>query len=367
MLKTKHTILILLLLSVFAWGKAQVMDTVCTQSIVGFYTKPDALITDYHIMWHLDFDTSKIVDSKTTLNGDTLKIHFGNSKGWFRVGGQIISDIGPTGLNKCEGDIVWDSVYVWGYGNIDLPDTLIRCENEPFVLAVDEGLRSYKWSSLNGNGNVYRGIATKSDTIWVSARDQHNCLLTDTTKLTVYPLPTFDILDYRSGKAIKDTMLCGTDQVTLDANSFATYLNWNTGEISQQIVVNPIELNTKDTVRYYKATAIMDYEYASCQYEDSVAVLACFTGEIEGIPTVITPNGDGHNDDWNIPNLNRDPACTIDIYDRWGRLVFHSRGYAKNWDGKGNDGKALPMDNYFYIIKLSGNTKTLIGNITIIR
>lgn len=366
MLKTKHTILILLLLSVFAWGKAQVMDTVCTQSVVGFFTKPDALITDYHIMWHLDFDTTKIIDSKTTLNGDTLKVHFGNSKGWFRIGGQVISDLGPEGLNKCEGDIVWDSVYVWGYGSIDIEDTF-KCQNEPFTFAVDEGLRSYRWSADTVSGNIYRGIATQSDTVWVSARDQHNCLLTDTAILTVYPVPTFDILDFATGKPMKDTMLCADERVTLDANSSATYLDWNTGDISQQLTVGAIELNTNDTIRYYRATATMQYEYKECTFEDSVAVLACHVGEVRDIPTVITPNGDGYNDEWDIPNLDRDVSCTVDIYDRWGRLVYHAKGYNKKWDGSDNNGKKLPMDNYFYIIKQSGNAKPVVGNITIIR
>ncbi|GAB3640059.1 T9SS type B sorting domain-containing protein [Spirosoma arcticum] len=51
------------------------------------------------------------------------------------------------------------------------------------------------------------------------------------------------------------------------------------------------------------------------------------------IPSAFTPNGDGLNDAWLIPNITSFPLCEVAVYNRWGELVFFSKGYAQPWDG----------------------------------
>ena len=43
------------------------------------------------------------------------------------------------------------------------------------------------------------------------------------------------------------------------------------------------------------------------------------------------------------------PNCFVQIFDRWGQMVFQSTGYskAKAWDGTGKSGK-LAEGVYFY-------------------
>jgi len=85
------------------------------------------------------------------------------------------------------------------------------------------------------------------------------------------------------------------------------------------------------------------------------------------IPTVLTPNGDGHNDVWRIGNIEIYPNVVIDIYTRWGKHIFHSdKGYSTPWDGR-YKGKLMPMDSYHYIINLGDGSDPITGNITIIR
>lgn len=84
------------------------------------------------------------------------------------------------------------------------------------------------------------------------------------------------------------------------------------------------------------------------------------------IPDIITPNGDGKNDEWIIEGLELYPNVTVEIFDRWGKRVFYSRGYDTNFDGRYN-GKDLPMESYHYIIDLKDGSPVIIGNITIVR
>ena len=69
------------------------------------------------------------------------------------------------------------------------------------------------------------------------------------------------------------------------------------------------------------------------------------------IPTVISPNGNGLNDTWKIDNIEYYPDCLVQIYNRWGMMVFKSNGYPKNWDGTSSGGD-LPMGVYYYVIDI---------------
>ncbi len=84
------------------------------------------------------------------------------------------------------------------------------------------------------------------------------------------------------------------------------------------------------------------------------------------IPEIITPNGDGLNDTWEIEGLALYPGTVVEIYDRWGKRIFYSRGYDQPWDGTFN-GKELPMESYHYVINMNNGKKPVIGNITIVR
>jgi gliding motility-associated-like protein/uncharacterized repeat protein (TIGR01451 family) len=66
------------------------------------------------------------------------------------------------------------------------------------------------------------------------------------------------------------------------------------------------------------------------------------------IPNVITPNGDGKNDRFVIPNLNKYPGTGLFIYNRWGNMVYQSKDYDNKWDGHG-----LSEGTYYYILKLN--------------
>ena len=102
-----------------------------------------------------------------------------------------------------------------------------------------------------------------------------------------------------------------------------------------------------------------------CIYIDSVLVV--YFPNID-IPSGFTPNSDGNNDVWNIRVLEKYPNASVQIYNRWGQLLYEQpNGYTVPWNGK-YDGKALPIGTYYYIIDLKDpTTKPLTGPITIIK
>lgn len=84
------------------------------------------------------------------------------------------------------------------------------------------------------------------------------------------------------------------------------------------------------------------------------------------ITNVFSPNNDGINDTWQIPYLQSYPTAKVEVYNRYGQMVFQSSGVYKSWDGKLN-GKDLPVGTYFYIIKLNAQDSPLNGSISILK
>ncbi len=85
------------------------------------------------------------------------------------------------------------------------------------------------------------------------------------------------------------------------------------------------------------------------------------------IPNTITPDGDGVNDTWNIPEIEDYPDVFVQIFNRWGNEVFSSAGYNEPWDGR-RDGEELPAGSYYYIIDYNQSGKeNLNGTVNIIR
>lgn len=84
------------------------------------------------------------------------------------------------------------------------------------------------------------------------------------------------------------------------------------------------------------------------------------------IPNAFSPNGDGINDVWLIKYLESYPGCTVQVFNRYGSIVFESNGYARPWDGTMN-GSPLPVGVYYYIINPKNGRKPYTGNVTILR
>lgn len=86
------------------------------------------------------------------------------------------------------------------------------------------------------------------------------------------------------------------------------------------------------------------------------------------VTNAFTPNGDGHQDSWEIPALANDTYrnCKVMVFNRWGNQVFYSEGYNQQWDGTTN-GKPLPPGTYYYTIILNEKQKPIRGSLLLLR
>ena len=68
------------------------------------------------------------------------------------------------------------------------------------------------------------------------------------------------------------------------------------------------------------------------------------------MPTAFSPNGDGVNDYWVIGGMDEYIDAEVEVYNRWGQLVFYTPDNSIYWNGLHN-GKNMPTADYFFIIK----------------
>lgn len=90
----------------------------------------------------------------------------------------------------------------------------------------------------------------------------------------------------------------------------------------------------------------------------------------------LSPNGDARNDEWIIDGITYYPDNQIKIFNRYGQLVYHMKGYNnedKVWKGESNAGiivnssQFLPDGTYFYTINLGNGSKPRQGYVVIAR
>lgn len=93
----------------------------------------------------------------------------------------------------------------------------------------------------------------------------------------------------------------------------------------------------------------------ACTGEDSVDVTLYPIGNCV-ISQGISPNGDGFNDVLDLSFLNdRTGIKKLQIFNRYGAVVFEQVNYTNQWKGQQSNGNDLPTGTYFYVIDLAGN------------
>lgn len=105
--------------------------------------------------------------------------------------------------------------------------------------------------------------------------------------------------------------------------------------------------------------------FANC---DNANVLVLINDMTFFVPEAFSPNGDGVNDKFEIKGLAKYKTVEIEIFNRWGNVVYQSKNYGEGigkagfWDGTASSGMRVgsgpvPSGTYYYILTLGGNEK----------
>jgi len=114
-----------------------------------------------------------------------------------------------------------------------------------------------------------------------------------------------------------------------------------------------------------------NFVYSICDYFkncDQATVLVLVNDVSFFIPEAFSPNGDGINDEFEIKGLTKYKTVELEIFNRWGNVVYQSKNYGKGqgkdgfWDGTASQGVRtgsgqVSSGTYFYVLKLDGKEK----------
>lgn len=260
----------------------------------------------------------------------------------------------------CDSVIFDNVVYKQSTAWVDTTKTTSGCNSfyQPYQIYVHPtyldtlSVRICIGESYEFNNKTFYSSATELHQFTSSIGCDSNVLLI----LSVEDLPTLDITMLNTKK------LCVGDTITLKANGAQDYV-WTVHQ--QTATENPFTFITYYTETIVHLKGMTDI---GCTNETSYTIVSELCCEF-AIPNAFTPNNDGLNDQF-IPVIPGNPEkYELQIFDRWGKLVFTSIKKNQGWDGTRN-GKLADPGVYYYYINITcrdGENTVKRGDITLIR
>ncbi len=220
---------------------------------------------------------------------------------------------------------------------------------------------TYQWTQLPSNTNIANTATTNVNVStgtnsFVLTVTNNTCTDTEMVVLTGYPLPIVDAGPFSTIAVGTSTIIGGSPTAPTATN----YVWIPSADLNNATIPNPTSSTTVTTTYTVIVT-----DANGCINWDTITVYVY--PEID-IPNGFSPNGDGKNDYWIIDNIQQFPDNEVEVYNRWGELLFYSKGYNTPFDGK-YKGQDLPVGTYYYIIRLNSDLyqKDYTGPLTIFR
>ncbi len=241
------------------------------------------------------------------------------------------------------------------------------CSGKSLILNVAGGslgeTASWKWYSDScggvsiGTGSSLGIIPVNTNTYFVRA--ENNCMITDCASLTVH-------VNVNPKAIFSSSLSAGCKGVSVElinqSQNADRYL-WNSGNGFSSGLINVNYIFKYGSLNKISLVAINNN---GCS--DTVSVsqeVAKFSDYLDlRLPNIFTPNNDGVNDVYKI-NLKQDVSdCfSINVYNRWGQLLFNSFKPDFEWDGL-YEGSKVSAGVYFYILEI--NKEKFEGHISLL-
>ncbi len=258
------------------------------------------------------------------------------------------------------------------------PTNKTTCEGTSvsFTVNASGSSTTYQWRkglvNLINGGNISGASSTTLTLNNTSSSDDANnynvvitgtCSSTETStdvSLSVNQLPI--------AMATYNSAVCVGKSINLYAQTVvgASY-NWTGPNAFSSSIQNPVIV----------AAALADSGFYSlivtqnlCSSNPSIVkvdVKECLITELN-IPEGFSPSGDGINDLYVIRGIENYSKNTLQVFNRWGNLVFEASPYQNTWNGKSTSGitiggNELPVGVYFYVLDLGDNSGVKKGTI----
>lgn len=271
----------------------------------------------------------------------------------------IVSDV-----NGCQ-DSLTANIGVATNLTVSAPADTSICGNPGSIFlranSVSNAAVSFRWFDepgfVLGSTDLLRVIPQGGETKYIIEATAGLCIAYDTVTVSFEPFVRAD--------AGQDLIITKGDEVNIGGNPTALVnesVQWSPDLyfLGSTNEYNPLVRPDEDVTYVVEVTSSL-----GCTASDTINVKVNPIKLVDGF----TPNDDGVNDLWRLRYLDEFPNATVEVYNRWGQLVYQSNGYAVPWDGR-YKGKDLPVGTYYYLIDLNDDSveeRVLTGPVTIMR
>lgn len=234
--------------------------------------------------------------------------------------------------------IVWFNLIVRSI-DVDLDnEEVFLCEGEPVTISAPSGFLDYSWN----NGQTTQSIEVgQSGNYTVTFMNEFGCNASKTFVVSSSSAPIITSIN------INDMNVSG-NTVLINVQEPGNY----------EYSINGIHFQESNLFTNVASGEYLIFVRNECgESTQSIFVL--------DYPKFFTPNGDGVNDYWEIPMLfSQYPTAVIEIFDRYGKLIYVFSGQGNGWDGTFRNEK-LPATDYWFVIRLP--ERTVKGHFSLIR
>ncbi|MFV0152710.1 T9SS type B sorting domain-containing protein [Empedobacter falsenii] len=214
---------------------------------------------------------------------------------------------------------------------IHIDTTYYKCKNSSIDIDLEENYDHINWSTGETNK---KSISISKPGEYSVTVTNGNCSITK--KIVVNDYSDLNIEYKYDGKQVHFTILNDLNaQISLDGINYTSNFSFT--------------LEQGEHTFYFKSS------------NDCIEIRKIYL--YKDLPSILTPNGDGKNDIWDLSYIN--DLINVKIFNRFGRTIFEATkdNQPIKWDGK-YQLRNLPTDTYWYIIDLE-NGKKIQGSILI--
>jgi gliding motility-associated-like protein len=281
------------------------------------------------------------------------------------------------------------------YSNLNLTDQSINGDTLAMLEVEADGITDYNFQLLGNDfdnnmfqiENEFLVLAENIDfanqstfTILVEAFDGNGCNIDSLFELSAINTnePPTDIFFINDENSIDENLPEGSEVGLFDAED-STPDDLFTFELLGDTLDNntfEIEGNTLLSTQVFDYETKNEYEIfvkvtdeSGNTFEKVLQVIIIDLIEFDDLKAgnLVTPNADGFNDFFEVPNVFLYTNYTLSIYNENGNLLFSSNSYANNWAGTTNNGKELPSGTYYYSFKNENSEEGFTGVLYLIR
>ena len=323
-------------------------DIVCQPEVVDF-TDESTLASGNNTSWNWIFGDGGI-------SAEQQPSHQFTDPGFYEVSLEVVTDKACRAILQKNVEVVPAPVAIAGDDQVPL------CGITSTRLSANvPAPASGEWTVINGSGGEFSdtkdpkaSFSGEMGELYSLRWTVHNNPCPDATdelKVKFSPIPQVD--------AGEDAEIIEGETITLSGSGDGTLI-WapDDGSLSGTGIPNP-EASPKESVSYILQATTPD----GCTETDEILIRVL---QRLRIPTGISPNNDGRNDQWEIKGVEDYPDIQVEVFNRWGDKVFSSTGYDRHWDGS-KDGQQLSDGVYYFIIDIHRDRAPYTGSITILR